>query len=593
MDFRGVYKYVKSERVDDIEEKQLYNTAQSASTLIAGGIISQSAAPNSNSIDISPGEAIFFVHNHAPGIFDSDHYFATPLTWGEKINISLTYLLTHSLTYISIDSTGEIVQSVNPPTISETHTQVLLGKCIHYGGTLHSVDHEHNFFSFGIAQYRDYMETVGVIRLTGNNVRSYGVSPSLQISKSAGNLFYPGVNYEENQDSPNRRFTPLLEPADFFYILSSDTLDGTGTVNTIAPNFYDVLGEKTQVAHNEWTVQRFFLYCNNTLVVTYGTSTHHSYANAVSSINNDSTYSVPTSIARNCAFTGALVVRGDCADLNDSKCAVFFDPFPLESGVSAGQVSISSLQDAYNNSSLGVKIETDATNGEFSLKSGINDNSILIDLQNTGGTSNTQLLANGVINATQVTLNAANQGDILIDLLDSKGNSNIQLMDNGEMNGSSLTLSQQPRYLVRTDFSGSQLLPSGPATTIIFQVVPQSQNVGGFTVENGTNYIVIPETGFYLCHFTFEMQCLTSTTSGTFMTWVEHVGGPDPKRHGCARQIMGVFNPGHHRDLTSTFTANFTAGDKLNPTAYQSTGQTHQVSPNNSCGSRFSLVKLF
>lgn len=591
MDFRGVYKYVKSDRVDNLETKQLYNTTQSASTILGGGIINISAAPNQNAIDISAGEAVFFTHDHEPEIFDSDHYFATPVSWGEKINISLTYLLTHSLTYISIDNTGQIVQSVNPPTISENHTQILLGKCIHYGGALQSIDHEHNFFSFGISQYRDYMETVGVIRLTGNNVRAYGAPPSLQITKSAGNLFYPGVNYETDQDSPNRRFTPVLEPADFLYILSTDALDGVGTVNTITPNFYDASGVKVQVAQNEWTVQRFFLYSNNTLGVTYGTSTHHSYSAAVSSINNDSTFVVPTTIARNCAFIGALVVRSDCTDLNDSKQAVFFDPFPLESGVSEGQISISSLQDAYNNSTSGVKIETDATNGELSFKSGINDQSILIDLQNTAGTSNTQLLANGAVAAKQLTLSATNPGDALINLLDSQANSTIQLMDDGEMKGSRINLTLQPRYEVRTDFLGSQTIPNNQPATILFQV--GVHNIGNFAVDQLTGYITIPETGFYLCHFQFEMQCLNATTAGQFMSWVEHIGGPLPPRYGCSRQIIGTFNPGDHRDLTSTFTAYFTAGTELSPTVFQSSGSTQQVSPNSACGTRFSLVKLF
>jgi hypothetical protein len=244
----------------------------------------------------------------------------TSVSWTGLTDIVVTNILTHLITFVSINSSGTVVQQTSSWTATEARTNILLGVVVHVNKT--SVDTVNNeqapAYNVG-AQLRDLMSALGFINKSGNVVGASGAD--LTVDKSDGYMIGPGVNFDNDADDPHVLNLPALTNASFQYRFQDGSNGATGTV--IDPDIYDVAGTSTSVPTNKFTVQRFYSFTSNNLKVQPGQEVFNSLADAEASVPGSSFVTEP-SIAANGLLRGFLCVQEGTTDLTLAAGATFY-----------------------------------------------------------------------------------------------------------------------------------------------------------------------------------------------------------------------------------------------------------------------------
>ena len=376
-----MYKHVRSDRVDAIETlvnvenaEIAYHTMGSSTTIISGGIMSHSGG---TTIDITAGEGVVVKHNHTLGEpFTIDQYYHVPVQWDNIVGyeIDASQILNNNITFISIDENGSPVQTSTKPSFLERHSLIQLGVAVHVNRlVINAINHEHGFHHFAGAQFADFVSNYGFINITGNNIRpeELGGGATMTIRKTSGILFYPGIGYHIDQDDPNR--LPLISktPSGFQYRYSNGLSDPpAGERPTIDPNHLDDgLGGLTVMSNNYWSVHRVYIFTSNSVKIQRGRTEYKDLSDAVASINTDPNYEVEPSIADNGLLRSAIVVRQGSTDIENKTQAIFFD-VAANVGISESQVSVTTLQNTYDNSIGPAQITTTTALGGVCIKTG-------------------------------------------------------------------------------------------------------------------------------------------------------------------------------------------------------------------------------
>jgi len=329
----------------------------------------------------------------------------TAVTWTGKTGITATHLAAALVSYVSIDSGGNVVQQTTAFTNEQCRTHILLGSLIHVN--LSTLDAVNNFTEVIISpanQLADLGRALGRFNISGNIFSANGAN--LNINKSVGKVYSNGSNWATNPKDPNTLSLASLTALSFQYRFSTGTNGVTGIA--INPDIYDLNGVSTAVGGNKHTVQRIYSFVSNNVKIQPGQTVYNSLAEAKASIQTQ-TFVTEPSIAANGILRGFLVIKQGTTSLQDAAHVFFYEAGKFSQQVGIGGQSVSTMQNAYDNSN-DPEILTDATRGAVSIKRGsAADTNNVLEVLNGAGTITYSITGAGVVAGSN--LSGTNTGD--------------------------------------------------------------------------------------------------------------------------------------------------------------------------------------
>lgn len=358
---------------------------------------------------INPNLGQFDVGGGTGAIVDSSSDPANPtytrVSWNTNIGILATNIQTSIFTYIYIDINGAVLQSTLEPTPQLRRDNILLGKLIHQDNTsIFLASTRPEVIPNPSNQLTDFFNGLGIINLKGNQISPNGIN--LSIDKSSGTIHQAGINYDFDKKSPNIKEMSAQSEAILFYGTQSETV-ASPTLFIDATN-YDVGGVITPVGGGSGTStnQRVYLFSSGIIGVQYGQQTYPTLADAISGVQNEP-FVIFQDLADNAILLGIISVSRAASDLSDTGVSFFTHASKFgEVSVGTGSLSVSTLQDTYNNSTTPQTV-TSASKGALTVRQGTGaDTDAVTQVQNGVGTVVHSVNGEGTLtfaNATQQT----------------------------------------------------------------------------------------------------------------------------------------------------------------------------------------------
>lgn len=325
------------------------------------------------------------------------------VSWSAKTDVAVTNIGTQPLTFIAIDSSGNVIQQATDFNGLEHRLYMVIGSVIHTNlTTVTAVNQGQHLAISPQAQLNDLFQSLAGFNITGNIFSANGTN--LNINKSAGEIFKQGANYSTSANNPNIVITNSLTAGTFRY--NNQTGSASGILSAIDPNNYDLAGVTTAVSVNKFTIQRIFLFSSNLLAIQRGQHEYNSLAEAKASIQTE-TFIVNSSIIPNGVLRAYLIVQQGTTALNSATKAFFLEAPKFGGTAGVGGLSVSTLQNAYDNS-ISPEILTDATRGAVSIKRGSSaDTDLVFEVLNGAGTVTSSIDGNGLNAMTNASVSSA------------------------------------------------------------------------------------------------------------------------------------------------------------------------------------------
>lgn len=347
--------------------------------LVSGGLLTINANPAL--FDLSAGTGTIQTYGATP---------TTPtlkrISFGPFTAQTLTNIATAEQTYILINNSGAIVQQTTPPTATERRANIYIGRINHPSHTSILAARSLPDYVLGDTnQLFDFFDALGSFNISGNVVTANGAN--LSLNRSAGSVFRRGVGYQSDNQQPHTLATSGVTLANLFR--ATQTAINTTVQTTLDVANYDVGGAITAVGGgaNTATVQRVYLFPSGLMVVQYGQATYSTLAAAITGIKSEAFVLEPT-VLDGSILIAYIAVSRTCTSLQDPSCASIINAARFDAGTGGGSSAVTTLQQAYNNSSqpqvildstrLGVQVRDNATPIA----------STLFAIQNNGGTTN-------------------------------------------------------------------------------------------------------------------------------------------------------------------------------------------------------------
>lgn len=313
--------------------------------LLYGGVVTYS----DSNVFVSPGSGIIAEHNATTG--SEIGPIVTYVTWN-AITQSISNIATQQVTYLYIDSNGDLQQQSSRFTAQQYHDYIPLGAVGHFDNTQVS--------AFGgavqtaydqVSQISSFVDAFGPLKVSGYGLT--GQAGTLQVSVGSGTSFIHGGFYENNPEYPSQITTPAQATASLARVYRSGSsvifdTNGGNLYTTVNPTVYDRDGDGTlaNVGSGNWSIQRVFTDPKTgVLYVYYGQERYTTLLNALQYLPTDpftegDTFDFTT-------FVGYLVLRGNASDLTDtSNNSVINGGLFRGSGQgSGGGIALSNLDD--------------------------------------------------------------------------------------------------------------------------------------------------------------------------------------------------------------------------------------------------------
>lgn len=360
---------------------------QLSTGVIDGGLLSIGTPTTTFSISDGEGIIVDLIDPLVPDI--------TPLSWSGLTNISVTDIGSQLITFIGINSSGVVLQQGTPFTHAQHRQIAVLGVIVHVDNlTVNATNNEQFTVANPANQFHDLAKAIGLFNVVGNVFGTSGAD--MTFDKSVGDVFAIGSNWANNQLNPNQ--LTLLAELDIafqyrFQDGSNRLPSATGEL-VIDPDSWDDGGVESAVSNNRWTIQRIYLFLSGAVKIQMGQVEYSNLGSAREGIKND-TFLTEPSIEDNGLLRGFLIVKKGCSDLTDTGEAEFVSAERFGSSTGAGGVSVSSLQNAYENST-DPEITTNALLGALSLNQGSGlDTDDVLEVRNGIGTQTFAITGNG------------------------------------------------------------------------------------------------------------------------------------------------------------------------------------------------------
>lgn len=372
-----------------IKEVRVAN--QLSSGLIDGGQLSINANPAL--FDISDGNGVIVdnvTNPEVPVIYN--------VSWTGLTAQTVTNLATQSVTHVYIDNTGAVFQASTAPTPTERRAYIYLGQLGHTNNTsIGAAIPSPDLFVSPVAQVRDLEQSLGVIS-TGNIVTANGAN--LSIDKSVGTLFSNGINFFSDDSNPSNKTYAAQTPVSMR--LRTQTGNGS-TTTTLDVGNYDLAGTITSIGATKAQNFRVYLTTGGNVVVQYGQTLYNNLAAAAAGLQGETSVRF-ANLGENSILIGIISAMSNATDLSLDTDAKFYTVSKFgEVGGAAAGVSVSTLQNVYNNSTS-PEIITNSTLGAVTVKRGsAADTDTVMEVQNAAGTVTQSVTGNGVINSAALT----------------------------------------------------------------------------------------------------------------------------------------------------------------------------------------------
>ena len=324
----------------------------------------------------------------------------TAVTWAAQTDVAVTNIATQLVTFVAIDSSGNVQQQATLWTPQELRDYIIIGVVVHSNQTVvNAVNQSHAPLQSQGNQYVDLTLSLGTFNVEGNVFSANGAN--LKLDKSAGKVFRQGANYTSLTDNPHIVTLGSLTQASLR--MQNQTGAGSASVTDVDVANYDLAGVTTAISPaTRFSVLRVFSFVSNLVAVQRGQATYLSLAEAKAAIQTE-LFTTNSILAANGLLRGFIVAQANATDFSNTAKCFFIEAGKFGGSTGVGGLSVSTLQNAYDNSS-DPEILTDATRGALSIKRGsAADTDAVLSVLNGAGSTTFSATGDGTV--TGATLN--------------------------------------------------------------------------------------------------------------------------------------------------------------------------------------------
>lgn len=307
----------------------------------------------------------------------------TAVSWTAKTNVAVTNILTNLVTFVAIDSGGNVIQSTTDFTPAQMRQYIVIGIVVHSNQTTVNAVNQTQIVAYNTGnQYNDLLYSLGLFNVSGNVFSANGAN--LKINKSTGSVFRRGANYTSLSNNPHIITTGALTQAPLR--MQNQTGPGSASTTDVDVANYDVAGVTTPIAPaTRFSILRVYLFQSNLVAIQRGQAVYLSLAEAKAAIQTE-TFVTNTILAANGLLRGFIVAQANATSLSDASKVFFIESGKFGGTSGVGGLSVSTLQNAYDNSS-DPEILTNSTIGAVTIKRGSGaDTDAVLEVQNGAGT---------------------------------------------------------------------------------------------------------------------------------------------------------------------------------------------------------------
>ncbi len=369
---------------------QLLNDASTG--VREGGVLSVNGG-NPSLLDITSGTGRVIDNTT-----DSNNPTLKEVRWSSFTAEALPNIATNVITYIAIDENDTLIKQSSDFTPQEYRELVVLGRVGHIDNVnITSITNLSVPFVDPLLTTVDLSNAVGNINTSGNIFTAQG--GNLILNKSVGTQFRLGSNKHIDGKNPHSSTQASLTSVTFVPVYR----DGSGGVNIEAPTtlidpdqWDDGSGILQTVPNNKFTAQRIVHFSSNVVVIAYGQTIYNNIEEAIAGVSADP-FETPGGVTGGIT-RASIVIKKGTSDLSNSTTTKIIQgsKFGEFTGGGGGGGTTSNLQTIYNNSTPNPEIQTNATNGSFTLRVGSgSDLDNVFESQNTAGTPTFQINGDG------------------------------------------------------------------------------------------------------------------------------------------------------------------------------------------------------
>lgn len=401
----------------DYRIDQITNSEYSQSTgVVYGGLLSVNGVDNTK-FDISQG-AFLIIDNSDLQNVKTD--FITLL--GNETGLTLGNLATQPRTNVAISLTNTprpniiytnsftaLVGGVNQTVYvaeksvadfdaEERRVMAVLGRFSHSNNVniLFEINLQQVIAS-PLGSFIDFIKLFPAINVEGNNFS--GKAGVLQVAKTEGKGFRFGSNYALDSNNPNIQDIPAADPTShaYRYQNGSGGFTQTSFSNLIDPeNWDDGTGTLNSVAPNRWTLQPVWVFAGSgSMFIQYGQEEFASKEAAIEALASINPV-LDDNLTNDAVFRGWFIVVQGATDLSDPNEFEWRAPLS-ERGSGQGTTVVQDLQTVYK-ASIDPEITTDAIRGAHTVQGGTgNDSDLVYEGKNNAGVVTFSVAADGTI----------------------------------------------------------------------------------------------------------------------------------------------------------------------------------------------------
>ena len=223
-------------------------------------------------------------------------------------------------TWVYVDSTGTIQQTLTVPSPSLWRNNIVLGSVIHSDNTIRFVKtFPRPAYSNGNT-FAEFVEVFGPLKKSGH-LLTVNSGNTMRLDRGAGISFAVGRNYSTDAEEPNLVSDSASVPVFHRYSSTStgftkdDGAAGAG-YTVIDPTKYDNNGTLTTVSGGHYTVQRLFHFPNNTnVIVAYYGKAEYATLDVAEKNYLLEDFQEAENTATQAIYLGALIVKGVATNL--------------------------------------------------------------------------------------------------------------------------------------------------------------------------------------------------------------------------------------------------------------------------------------
>ena len=250
--------------------------------ILYGGIVSGSVGGTTFSVSSGSGIIVDMNATRHEEPYPTIQY----VSWPNFTNQSITNLANADTTWLTVNSSGSLIQSMTAPTNGDFDNIIQIGSVVHPNRTNINQVRTFTVPSYAIAQQTyEFIRSFGPIKIGGHTLSASG--SSLSVNRSSGTAFALGRNYGNDPNKPSYVEDGATNAPTLFryYKSGSSFVTQTGT-NVLDVGNYNTPATPTglsSVPGGSYTVQRAFYFPGSTgsLGVYYGRELYNSIATAL------------------------------------------------------------------------------------------------------------------------------------------------------------------------------------------------------------------------------------------------------------------------------------------------------------------------